>query len=220
MRQPQEGGRRGDSSGNPRDNPADGLKRVVGVNKRLYRDLLAQFAAKQDDAAVRISTALESGDLQLAERIAHTVKGVAGNLGIAQVFAAAEKVEGAIRGAGAVEPALLEEFTLVLSRQVQAIRQAMREVTAGQPADEAKVKEFDALAASAAIAHLRALLESSDGDAADAFLAVKNALEGTLERSRLDVLSTAISNFDFAEALLKLDEIAEMYGADSKQGTV
>ena len=197
----------------PGINQADGLKRVVG-NKRLYRDLLAQFAAKQDDAAVRISTALESGDLKLAERIAHTVKGVAGNLGIAQVFAAAEKLEGAIRGAGAVEPALLEEFAVVLSRQVQAIRQAMREVTAGQPADKAKVEEFDALAASAAIAHLRALLESSDGDAADAFLAVKNVLEGTLERSRLDVLSTAISDFDFEEALLKLDEIAEICGAD------
>ena len=79
-------------------NHADGLKRVVG-NKRLYRDLLAQFAAKQDDAAVRISAALESGDLKLAERIAHTVKGVAGNMGIGQVFAAAEKLERAIRDA-------------------------------------------------------------------------------------------------------------------------
>jgi PAS domain S-box-containing protein len=192
---------------------ADGLKRVVG-NKRLYRDLLAQFAAKQDDAAVRISVALESRDLKLAERIAHTVKGVAGNMGIAQVFAAAEKLERAIRGTGVVEPALLEEFSLVLSRQVQAIRHALRAVTLDQPAEEAKVEEFDALAASAAIAHLRTLLESSDGDAADAFLAVKNALEGTLERSRLDVLSTAINDFDFEEALLKLDEIAEICSAD------
>ena len=122
-------------------NQADGLKRVVG-NKRLYRDLLAQFAAKQDDAAVRISAALESGDLKLAERIAHTLKGVAGNMGIGQVFAAAEKLERAIRDAEAVEPALLEEFTLVLSRQVQAIRQAMREITPDQPADEEKVKRF------------------------------------------------------------------------------
>ena len=197
----------------PGINQADGLKRVVG-NKRLYRDLLALFAAKQDDAAARISAALESGDLKLAERIAHTVKGVAGNLGIGQVFTAAEKLEGAIRGADVVEPALLEEFTLVLSRQVQAIRQAMRETTPDQPVNEIRFKDFDARAASAAIAHLRALLESSDGDAADAFLAVKNHLEGTLERSRLDVLSTAISNFDFEEALLRLDQIAETCCAD------
>jgi PAS domain S-box-containing protein len=200
-------------------NQADGLKRVVG-NKRLYRDLLAQFAAKQDDAATRISAAIESGDLKLAERIAHTVKGVAGNMGIGQVFAAAEKLERAIRDADPIDPAPLEEFTLVLSRQVQAIRQAMREVTPDQPADELRVKNFDARAASAAIARLRALLESSDGDAADAFLAVRNILEGTPEKSRLDVLNAAISNFDFDNALLKLDEIAEKYGADTTQGTV
>ena len=44
-------------------NLADGLKRVAG-NRRLYRDLLAQFAAKQGDAAAQISAALESGDRQ------------------------------------------------------------------------------------------------------------------------------------------------------------
>ena len=58
-----------------------GLKRVAG-NKKLYRSLLTQFAEKQGDAATQISEALKSGDANLAERIAHTVKGVAGNLGI------------------------------------------------------------------------------------------------------------------------------------------
>ena len=195
----------------PGVNQAEGLMRVVG-NKRLYRDLLGQFAAKQDDAAVRISAALEKRDLKLAERIAHTVKGVAGNMGIGPVFAAAEKLERAIHDEDGVEPALLEEFTLVLGRQVQAIRQAMRELGPNQTAEEITIKDFDAHAASAAITRLRALLESSDGDAADAFLAVKNILDGTAERSRLEVLSTAISVFDFETAVLRLDEIDEICG--------
>src|SRR5271170_2844800 len=198
-------------------NQVEGLARVAD-NKQLYRKLLAQFAAKQGDAAVQISAALESRDLKLAERIAHTIKGVAGNLGIGQVFAAAEKLERAIRDAGAAEPALVEEFAQVLSRQVHAISQAMRDTTTDQSAREVRGKEFDAVAASAAIAHLRALLQWCDADAAEAFLAVKSILEGALERPRLDVLSTAISEFDFEEALLKLDEIAEIiYGADSKE---
>ena len=90
-------------------NLADGLNRVAG-NRRLYRDLLGQFAAKQGDAAAQISAALESGDRQLAERIAHTVKGVAGNLGITGVQSAAQKLEKAIREGHDTVPALLDEF--------------------------------------------------------------------------------------------------------------
>ena len=73
-----------------------GLKRVAG-NKRLYRDLLGQFAEKQGDAAAQISNALESGDRALAERIAHTVKGVAGNIGMTKIQFAAAGLEKAVR---------------------------------------------------------------------------------------------------------------------------
>jgi two-component system, sensor histidine kinase and response regulator len=196
---------------------AGGLKRVAG-NKRLYRDLLVQFAAQRGKADAQISAAIVDGDRELAERIAHTVKGVAGNIGLGQVFAAAEKLEKAIREKDAVVPALLEEFSLVLSRQGRAIRQALCEVTPDQPARWKTSAAFDARAASVATARLGALLESSDGDAAEAFLAVEDILAGTLDKSRLDALSAAISEFDFEGALLKLNEITKEYGADWGQG--
>jgi HPt (histidine-containing phosphotransfer) domain-containing protein len=56
-----------------------------------------KFAAKQGNAADQISVALEGGDRQLAERIAHPVKRVAGNIGIGGVNSAAQKLEKAIR---------------------------------------------------------------------------------------------------------------------------
>jgi len=90
-------------------NLVDGLKRVAG-NRRLYRDLLGQFADKQGDAAAQISAALKGGDQKLAERIAHTVKGVAGNIGISGVQTAAQKLEKAIREGHDSVPALLDEF--------------------------------------------------------------------------------------------------------------
>ncbi len=185
-----------------------GLKRVVG-NKRLYRDLLVQFASKQADAPAQIVAAIESGDQKLAERIAHTVKGVAGNLGLQQVTAAAERLEKAIRHGGAVEAVLLEGFTRVLSHQVQSIRQALQEVMPDKRSFEDSHEDFDAEVASAAIGRLRALLESSDGDAAEASLAVEKILAGRVVKSRLDVLSTTISEFDFETALKNLDAIIE-----------
>jgi two-component system sensor histidine kinase/response regulator len=197
---------------------AGGLRRVAG-NKRLYRDLLVQFATKQADAHSQILTAIESQDNKLAERIAHTIKGVAGNIGLTRVFTAAEKLEKAIRDETAMVPALLEEFTRVLSRQIQAIRQAMGDVAPGQPPVEKKGIAFDAQAASTALAHLKALLESGDGDAIDAFLAVEGFLTGRVEESRLGALNAAINEFDFEGARMKLDEITQEFGANREQNT-
>jgi two-component system, sensor histidine kinase and response regulator len=99
---------------------ADGLRRVGG-NERLYRQLLVKFAAKNGDAGLQISAALRSGDLKMAERIAHTVKGVAGNLGIKRVQFAAEKLEKAIRDGDGAVSAILQDFTSLLRPQMVAI---------------------------------------------------------------------------------------------------
>ncbi|MBV8552516.1 MAG: response regulator [Acidobacteriaceae bacterium] len=189
---------------------ADGLKRVAG-NKRLYRDLLVQFAAKQADAHAQISAALDSGDRKLAERIAHTVKGVAGNIGMAQVQGAAAKLEAAIREESSQLPSLLEEFASILGWQVDAIRQASGGSATSRP-DEKPTSAFNVEVASAAVARLRALVAASDGDAEDGFLNLQKALAGTIEKPLLDALSAAINEFDFDTALLKLDEIAERCG--------
>ena len=186
----------------------DGLKRVVG-NKRLYRDLLLQFASKQADAPTQIAAAIASGDQKLAERIAHTIKGVAGNIGLGQVFVAAEKLEKTIRHGDAVDAALLEEFAKVLSRQVQSIRQAIQVPIPEQSASSESRADFNAQAASSAIARLRVLLESSDGNATEAFSAVQKSLVGIVASSQLDALYTTISEFDFEKALKKLEEIVE-----------
>jgi hypothetical protein len=105
----------------------------------------------------------------------------------------------------------------VLSRQIQAIQQAMHDVMPNLPVEAERSLGFDAQAASVAIANLRALLESSDGDAVEALLALEDALAGNMDRLRQHALSAAISNFDFESALLKLDEIAKEYGANWEQ---
>ena len=188
----------------------DGLKRLAG-NKRLYRDLLAQFAAKQSDASAEISAALERKDRILAERIAHTVKAVAGNLGIKQIHTSAERLEKAIREGDDGIPGLLEEFGALLSHQVQMIQQTLRDGRTVQQ-EVASSAGFNAAALAAAVERLRALLETSDGDASEAFLDFKDALAATVDQLRVDALGAAISEFDFEGALLKLDEISKEYG--------
>jgi PAS domain S-box-containing protein len=185
-------------------NLADGLKRV-GKNRRLYRDLLVQFAATQADAAAEISGALETGDIKLAERIAHTVKGVAGNIGITEVQSLAQKLENALHDGDRKILSLLVEFASLLSAQVRAIENAL----CGSPTEQARTSSYNEEAAADAIARLRTLLEASDGDAEESFRSLHDAVAGAVEKPHLDSLGESINNFNFDRALMKLDEIAD-----------
>jgi PAS domain S-box-containing protein len=195
---------------------AGSLKRVAG-NKQLYRNLLVQFAAGHSEVNSQMLAALKSGDSKLAERVAHTVKGVAGNIGLGSVFIAAEKLELAIGKLDAAVPTLVGEFTLAMARQAQAIQNAMQDVMFDQPAEQERISKFDPQVASAAVAHLRALLESSDADAAEAFQTLENALGHICDKSRVSALGAAISEFDFNAAQTKLDEITTEYSASWEQ---
>ncbi|MBF0510157.1 MAG: response regulator [Deltaproteobacteria bacterium] len=75
---------------------AAGLKRVGG-NKKLYRSILLKFYNEYPDSSARIKAAFDAGDRELAQRLAHTVKGVAGNIGAEVLFQAGEELEAAIR---------------------------------------------------------------------------------------------------------------------------
>src|ERR1700756_5311902 len=188
-------------------NLADGLRRLAG-NRRLYRDLLGQFVAKESGAAAQISAALESGDPKLAERIAHTVKGTAGNLGIKEVQSEAQKLEKAIREGQDSVAALLGTFATVLGTQVHGIDQALRESTSAPP-EGMLPSAFDGEAAAVAITRLKSLLDASDGDAGEAFRSVQDVLAGVVDKTHMDSLSASISEFNFAAAAVKLDGIAE-----------
>jgi two-component system sensor histidine kinase/response regulator len=72
----------------------DGLRRVGG-NTRLYRDLLIRLAKDFGDATGQVQRLIAGGDLAAAARIAHSLKGVAGNVGARELSAAAAAVEAA-----------------------------------------------------------------------------------------------------------------------------
>lgn len=74
-----------------------GLSRTMG-DRQLYFKLLKLFVQDQRDAIDHIRQALVQGDMKLAERIAHTLKGVAGLIGA-----------GVQHAAGALEAALEKE---------------------------------------------------------------------------------------------------------------
>ena len=195
-------------------NIADGLKRVAG-NQRLYCELLSQFVNKQTDAATQIAEALDNRDFKLAERIAHTVKGVAGNLGITQVYDVAAKLEKGIREGHDSVPVLVDQLAMTLRSQVGAINRALRDL-AGIEAGDLQKPSLGKEDVAPAINRLKALLEASDGDAQESFRGLQHTLSCVVEKPYLDALAESIQDFDFEAALVKLNEIARRVEEDRK----
>ncbi|HEY7065905.1 MAG TPA: response regulator [Chloroflexota bacterium] len=123
---------------------ADGLLRLGG-NRGLYLKLLRQFAAAQAAAPAELAALLAAGDLATAERQAHTIKGVAGNLGAGAVQAAAGALERALNTAApaaeveAARGELAERLTALLAglRTALGMAPAPTAVLGAEPASVA-----------------------------------------------------------------------------------
>ena len=73
-----------------------GLERMGGSAKS-YIKLLDKFSENQVAAVSEIREALASNDQELAERLAHTLKGVSGSIGATELFDSATELESAIK---------------------------------------------------------------------------------------------------------------------------
>ncbi|HEX8894355.1 MAG TPA: Hpt domain-containing protein, partial [Terriglobales bacterium] len=153
-----------------------------------------------------------AGDREQAGRLSHSLKGVAGNLGINKIFVLAGNLESAIRESRATG-SLLEEFTSVMALEIPTIQAALSVATpdADKPSDTRPPQRAIVLAA---VARLREHLEKSAADAPRAFADLAAILERTSVAGRLDALGTAVKAFDFDAALVKLAEISDEYASD------
>ena len=72
----------------------DAVKRVGG-NLGLYKKLLVRFLESNDMSA--LETAVGSGNVEEAARLAHTIKGVSSNLSLVKVASASVDLEHALK---------------------------------------------------------------------------------------------------------------------------
>ncbi|MBF0129732.1 MAG: PocR ligand-binding domain-containing protein, partial [Alphaproteobacteria bacterium] len=185
-------------TGVPGLDSAVGLRRVLG-KKRLYLDMLRKFVAGQAGIVADIRAALDGGDLKTAERMAHTLKGTAGNIGAVAIQGAAAEVEAAIReGRDGVRFMLdtlaprLEELTGHLAAHVPMAGPAAPTVV-----DAEKLTQV--------CGRLRTLLEESDSEAEEMVDANCDLLKAAFP-DRHDAMAGHIRNFDFDAALVLLTE--------------
>jgi two-component system, sensor histidine kinase and response regulator len=196
---------------------AGGLRRVLG-NKALYLDLLKRYAEGQRDAPRKVSEALSADDAQLARRIAHTLKGVSGNIGADAAQAAAETVEAAIAAgrtaeAGAAMPVLEK----VVAATVTAVESALASIGAPHGGSGGDRRAGSAGISSGRsldemLGKLRLYVEESDSEALDYLESVREGLAAQCEPEALRDLVAALRAYDFKAARDILNSIAPAGG--------
>jgi HPt (histidine-containing phosphotransfer) domain-containing protein len=104
-------------------NVKDAMGRLMN-NKKLYEKLLNRFEAEYGDFYEKLKSAVDGENFEDAVHLAHTMKGLAGNLGAESLNAASLEVE-AICKTGKSAPELtpaLEKFSAELNRALKEVR--------------------------------------------------------------------------------------------------
>jgi len=102
---------------------ADGIKRVMN-NAKLYVKLLTKF--RNDTKLDDLETALAAGDMEKAQAAAHTIKGVAANLSLAELFKQTLELESQIK-AQSVDPNQMETVKTVFAATLQEVDRVIAE---------------------------------------------------------------------------------------------
>ena len=95
----------------------EGVKRVMN-NAKLYVKLLAKF--KTDSNTDDLSASLAAGDYEKAQGQAHTIKGIAANLSLLELFKQVLELENQIK-AKTVDPNQVETVKAAFAATVQEV---------------------------------------------------------------------------------------------------
>ena len=180
-------------------------------NEKLYRKLLSKFRESNRNVVSEIKSSIDAGDMETAARLAHTVKGVAGNLGIDDLFPAAGELEKAIKQgeAGSIDT-LIENFEVLLNVVLDGIEDLEQKEAITQekkaPAGEVTV-DIDAV--KPLLMEMAQLLETDLTEAMNRLADLEPYLSHSPVSEEYKQLENCIEGFDTDSALKRLEEISK-----------
>jgi signal transduction histidine kinase/CheY-like chemotaxis protein len=179
----------------------DGLDLMRGLsvvqNRANYLRLLALFVDKHGPDSQRLQQMLDAGDLSGIQKLAHTLKGSAGNLGAMRVSEAADTLQSAVRQtATRVE---IERCTKCLIDELLPLLAGIRDALADSPAPAA----IDLNRLDEVLTKLKQLLEKGNIAASDLACAEEQLLRAALGKEG-DEIVRRIAHFEYEGALVML----------------
>ena len=188
---------------------AEAMRRVGG-NATLMRKLLDRFVETQFDAMQRIVAAIENNQLETAIREAHTLKGLAGNIGAGGLADSAARVEHLLSlGSHDGLPQALAACTLALDELVPKIVLAMQSRSNVPEPGNAVAAPVDRAYLEAGLRELSQLLQQDDAQAVKHLDGIGPVLVAAGQAEHARQLKRMLGQYDFEGALAQLGEVAD-----------
>ncbi len=187
-------------------NTVDGLARVQG-NSKLYLKLLRKTAQSQSEFIGEFSEAVKQGDWELATRLAHTLKGVAGNIGAESLQAACADLENLAKEQQIVDPALAAAEV-----ELQQVLQSLSSLTPSLSSDKTKSSDtpLDRDAIGQVLATLAQQCAGYDTDALETIAVNHDLFSAGFLGSQLRLVEQALDSYDFETASTIVKEMQDL----------
>ncbi len=180
-----------------------GMRRVLG-KKSSYLKMLRNYVVNQENTPSELLAAIDADDRASAERIAHSAKGVSGNIGAIGLQELAGELEAMI-AEGAESDNIRAKLTL-FSQQQSALIKALK---ANLPTEKAQnpTENVDTSQAAEVLTRLKKLLAFDDSKSKEVFEENFELLRVVLGAEVFAKVDQAIKQFDFELALQHIDNI-------------
>ncbi|GAB2658648.1 response regulator [Vibrio panuliri] len=192
----------------------------MGGNVAAYKKTLANVAASEADVVQRVVHAVANGEIQLAVIAAHSLKGIAGNIGAVDLVKPAEQLEHALAlqqqqrrcEIGAGEQELLNQIDQRVCQMIAAIQVALAEDA--QPVSQEGV---DDVLCQQLIERLYVQMDDFDSAAVETFDQLLASSNGKFDSALAAQASQALNNYDFESAVPLIKQATLRFNHQDKE---
>ncbi len=176
----------------------DADKAIAGMgNEDTYRTVLGKFVHNQGGAVQSMQEALAANDQMTAERLAHTLKGIAATIGATALAESARQLENAIREEDAESyPGLIAAAATEMAQVISSVNAYLQAHVA-----EPVPATIDPAQLGVLLEQISSQLQTFDSEAADTMRRIDRQVKGTADAPRFARLGSYIDAYDYESAL-------------------
>ena len=179
----------------------------MGGDQAMYNRLLGRFRDNQGDAVERLREEQSRGDSAAMLLRAHTLRGLAGNIGAVTLSRLAGELEGRLReGTATANPVIKQLLDDLDKAQAAALAIADTPIVVPVSAPQIRAPE----APDEALSYLQQLLDNDDAVAVSYFEELAAWLRQASDPMLVDQLARQVSQYEFEDASATLQKIAVM----------